>query len=1207
VPAIVVMAMPRATSAPEQERMRIGDVIGARFEVERLAGSGGTSIVYRARDLERGVDVALKALRPMEEEDESRFAREVSVLAQVRHPSIVEYVAHGVTDAGQPYLAMEWLEGESLSARLHRGPLSVAETVTLGQKIAAALGEAHALGIVHRDIKPSNLLLCGRRVDAVKLLDFGVARHHSLLGLTLTGTLVGTPGYMAPEQARGLRDIDPRADVFALGCLLFRCLTGRPAFGTGDVMVMVFKILSEEPPRIRDLVPAAPPELDDLIARMLLKAPAGRPLDGAAVAAELAEIVLPEPADASTFSTARIDAEESTSGEPPLSVLSASPTGLSGALGEESRSLLGKPTFCVGREAELHALLDLFEASVTASRASAIVITGEPGIGKSRLAHDLLRRIGALGYAVEILVVGGAAGAPFAIASEVLRRAASISPEEPLDLQQRKFEARLSRRFADWLGEGGGAAVRAEVGDHLDAIAFAPRAGDAPDGGISDGVALPVDARIREAWEMWLRAECSFHPVLLVLDDLERGDPQSVELIDHALLRLADVPLMVLALARPEMHAVFPDLWAEREPVRLELGSLTRRSSERLVRHALGKGAAADVVARVAERAEGNALFLEELVCAVAEGRDDAVPKNVIVALEERLRGASAAARRALAAVSIFGRAAWPSGVRALLADTHAPDATACAPDAATEDKSADLHVDDVDALLADLARRGLLIVGPPARFADEPEYTFRHVLLQEAAHATLTDEARVRGHRLAAEWLERRGEDYAVAIAEHLERARDGKRAVGWYRRAAERALADCSDTAACAHAERGLACGAEGEELGRLRLVLAQALASAGDNAEAEAQAHEAMQRIPWGSARWYSAIAEIGAASAVRGDDERLVELAAVVRDAVLAGERSQQLWIAAARLGRYLYAAGRDDLGEGLLDLLESAHYPAADEDAAIRGELLAARARCAANAGNFEVSLNELGEAAAEFERAGDGRSACLTRVAVGSALVDLGSYAEAEAALRAELGVAERHNLRDGRAAAHHSLGIALAGAGALDEALRAERQAIAHFAAQGNRRMEGRSRVSLADIHERLGELDDAEREARAAVELLESSPQLRPYALATQASVLLRAGRVAEALTIACEASALIAPPAVVTEGEAQVTLVHAEALDATRSREVALAVIETGRARLLARAARIADAELRASFLAAIPAHARTLSLCEAWVDERWTDDA
>ena len=264
-----------------------------RFLVERLAASGGMGRVFRARDAETHEIVALKVLDAHSGEGSrsralERFAREARLLAQIRHPGVVRFVAFGTTSRGEPYLAMEWLDGETLAARLGRGPLSIDEALVLARRLASALAAAHAVGVVHRDVKPSNVVLVDGDFEHAKIIDFGIARFAPLAtDVTRPGGVLGTPGYMAPEQARALREIDARADVYALGCVLFRALTGRLPFEGDDALSVLAKIVLERTPRLADVMPTVPRALDDLVGRMLSKEPAGRPKDGAALLAEL--------------------------------------------------------------------------------------------------------------------------------------------------------------------------------------------------------------------------------------------------------------------------------------------------------------------------------------------------------------------------------------------------------------------------------------------------------------------------------------------------------------------------------------------------------------------------------------------------------------------------------------------------------------------------------------------------------------------------------------------------------------------------------------------------------------------------------------------------------------------------------------------------------------------------------------------------------
>src|SRR5262245_16495846 len=261
-----------------------------RFELEQPIGSGGMGTVFRARDSFSGETVAVKILADGQGHLAERFAREVKVLAELSHPGIVRYIAHGVTSAGKLFLAMEWVDGEILKTRLERGPLPLSEAVTLATRVAEALGAAHARGIVHRDLKPSNLMLPGGRVDLVKVLDFGIAQREGRTQLTQTGTMLGTAGYMAPEQARTGEPVDTRADVFALGCVLIQCLTGVPPFDGDTTAAILAKILFGVAPRVSELWPQVPKDLDALVAQTLAPEPALRPSNGANLAAALAAL-----------------------------------------------------------------------------------------------------------------------------------------------------------------------------------------------------------------------------------------------------------------------------------------------------------------------------------------------------------------------------------------------------------------------------------------------------------------------------------------------------------------------------------------------------------------------------------------------------------------------------------------------------------------------------------------------------------------------------------------------------------------------------------------------------------------------------------------------------------------------------------------------------------------------------------------------------
>ena len=267
------------------------DSLGKRLNLGRQVGAGGMGRVYQATDEASGRVLAIKLIQEVRGEQAiSRFIAEADILESLDHPAIVAYVGHGTTADGAQYLAMDWLEGEDLGQRLARSTLSVPETVALGLRVADGLAAAHRAGIIHRDLKPSNIMLVGGDVDRATLVDFGIARRVGSDNLTRTGELVGTPGYMAPEQVRGRRDVDGRADLFALGCVLYQCLVGHPPFPGDDIMTVLAKLLLEEAPRLCTLRIDIPQQLDDLIERLLHKDGARRPAAADEVVAELAAI-----------------------------------------------------------------------------------------------------------------------------------------------------------------------------------------------------------------------------------------------------------------------------------------------------------------------------------------------------------------------------------------------------------------------------------------------------------------------------------------------------------------------------------------------------------------------------------------------------------------------------------------------------------------------------------------------------------------------------------------------------------------------------------------------------------------------------------------------------------------------------------------------------------------------------------------------------
>lgn len=302
-----------AAPGGEPPELRPGDVVDGRWRVEALLGVGGMGSVYRAEHVHVGRAAALKVLhadlsRSASERD--RFRREARVATRLRSPHVVEVLDFGEDAAGRPYLAMELLEGEPLRAVLDReGRLAPERAVRLLRQLLEGLSAAHAAGIVHRDLKPENLWVSGVGADErLKVLDFGIAKWSETRGdatRTQAGLVVGTPEYLAPEQAVG-GEVDARADLYAAGVLAFVMLAGRHPFDTSDVRALVAAHAFERVPALSSAAPelAAWPRLADAVRRLTEKDRAHRPasaiearalLDGAEAAARP-----PRPAGAAT-------------------------------------------------------------------------------------------------------------------------------------------------------------------------------------------------------------------------------------------------------------------------------------------------------------------------------------------------------------------------------------------------------------------------------------------------------------------------------------------------------------------------------------------------------------------------------------------------------------------------------------------------------------------------------------------------------------------------------------------------------------------------------------------------------------------------------------------------------------------------------------------------------------------------------------------
>ena len=270
-----------------------GQLVAGKYRVERLLGEGGMGAVYVAVNERLQKRVALKVLGPNTVgvvEAVARFAQESIAASRVKHPGVVEIFDADVHE-GMPWIAMELLEGQSLGERIARGPLPVPEALAIASQALSAIAAVHAAGIIHRDLKPDNLFiesLPGGQ-QRVKVLDFGIAKvsRGEVSGLTGTGVSIGTPHYLAPEQASDAARVDARADVYAMGAILFEALSGAVPYEADSFGELVMKMYTRGPRSVLDLAPRVPAPVAALVDRCLSVDPAGRPPSAADLLREI--------------------------------------------------------------------------------------------------------------------------------------------------------------------------------------------------------------------------------------------------------------------------------------------------------------------------------------------------------------------------------------------------------------------------------------------------------------------------------------------------------------------------------------------------------------------------------------------------------------------------------------------------------------------------------------------------------------------------------------------------------------------------------------------------------------------------------------------------------------------------------------------------------------------------------------------------------
>ena len=276
-----VSATPAPETATEEADPRLGTVLQDRYRVVRKLGEGGMGAVYEGEHVLIKKRVAIKFLHPqlaLVPEVAARFRREAEAATSISHPNVIECTDMGRLEDGSEYMVLEFLEGTDVAGLMERGIVPLGTLAHILVQACEALHAAHQKGIVHRDLKPDNLFLMrrGRDPNFVKVLDFGISKVAGPGKLTRTGTVMGTPFYMSPEQAQGSKDVDHRSDIYALGCILYEGLTGDTPFDGDSLPMLILHICTQPHPPLASRRPDVPPEIGAIVDRCLAKDPAQR-------------------------------------------------------------------------------------------------------------------------------------------------------------------------------------------------------------------------------------------------------------------------------------------------------------------------------------------------------------------------------------------------------------------------------------------------------------------------------------------------------------------------------------------------------------------------------------------------------------------------------------------------------------------------------------------------------------------------------------------------------------------------------------------------------------------------------------------------------------------------------------------------------------------------------------------------------------------
>ena len=939
---------------------------GGRYRVERLLGEGAHKQVYLARDTTLGRHVALALLRVagLAPDCAERVRREAQAMGRLEsHPNIVTVYDAG-EERGRPYIVEEYVSGGTVAdllAQTPGRPLAIDRAVGIAADVCAALEHAHGHGIVHRDLKPGNVWLDSG--GAAKLGDFGLVAalrqsgSATLARLTIEGGLLGTLAYIAPEQALG-RTAEPRADLYSLGAMLYELVTGRVPFAADDALAIISQHLRTPPVAPTWHNPEVSNVLDGLIVRLLAKDPRDRPRNAREVGAALA-------------------------------ALKSAPTAKGLGAFEHAVNPLDRLAggVHVGREREVEELCAAADLAF-ASHGQLVLVSGDAGIGKTRLAEELAT----YAHLRDALVLWGRCdegeGAPPYWPWVQIVRAYAVDHDPEV------LGAAMGAGAADI------AQIVSEVGRRLPDLEPAP-------------ALTPEQARFRlfDSVTTFLVDASRREPLVLVLDDLHCADSPSLLLLEFLVRRLPDARLLLVATYRdtelsprhPLTHTL-GELSRAHPPRRIALGGLTRSEVGRYIVMTAGVDPDAALIAAVHHKTEGNPLFLGEVVRLLsAEGRlerfgeepaaDVTIPREVREVLARRLERLSEPCRGALSLAAVIG-GEFHLRVLQAVADL-APERVLDALDEAT-------------------AARVLMATGPGS-------YRFAHGVVCDALVESVPAGRRVELHRHVGVALEKlfadRLEPHLAELANHfLEAAPAGMldKGLRYAALAAERAAAQLAYEDAAQLYERSLRAleltGADGARRCDLLLALGDAYARAGS-----AQPARGAFRRAAGYARRLRSPQRLAQAAFGFGSsratypivDEEVVGLLEEALAALESGDDGLRARLL-ARLAMELYFAGAPERRAALAE--EAVAIARRIGEPATLAYALRARDTALWGPAGVDERLSTAGEVVELAGHAGDREQALEGYARRALALIQLGDIAAA----RTDMGLHSRlaHELR---------------------------------------------------------------------------------------------------------------------------------------------------------------------------------------------------